>query len=77
MGTLGEPRPQGRWVNKAAGSDFNPGPESFTTAAPVGATVETQVGSVRGCPNRGGEKTNGSGDAIASDLTRGGTPQDV
>ena len=24
-----------------------------------------------------GEKTNGSGDAIASDLTRGGTPQDV
>jgi hypothetical protein len=25
----------------------------------------------------GGEKTNAPGDAIASDLTRGGTPQDV
>ena len=64
-------------MNKAAGSDFIRGPESFTTATVPVRDSGTQVDSVTVPDGDGGEKTNGSGDAIASDLTRGGTPQDV
>lgn len=62
---------------QVAGSDFNRGPESFTTATPYQVVGRTQVGSVSHHLVRGGEKTNDSGDAIASNLTHGGSPQDV
>ena len=64
-------------MNKAAGSDFNREPEAFTNAAPVAGRGRTQVDSVAAARDRGGEKTNDSGNAIASNCTRGGTPQDV
>jgi len=64
-------------VNKAAGSDFNPGPGAFTTPRLHLGVVERRLIQ----PRRPGEvvakKNNAPGDAIASDLTRGGTPQDV
>ena len=64
-------------VNKTVGSDFNRGPEAFTNASDIPIGARTQVDSARPNWDIGGETNNASGDAIASDRTRGGTPQDV
>jgi hypothetical protein len=64
-------------VYRAAGSDFNPGPETFTNAGVRHDGHQTSVVSVVSVMTNTGEKTNGTGDAIASKLTRGGAPQDV
>ncbi len=57
------------------GSDFNRGPGAFTNSARNSCSTATQVGSGRRTTVPGGEKNNAPGDAIASNRTRGGTPQ--
>jgi len=59
----------------SAAPDFNRGTESFTTATLGQVGARTQVDSVSHYLTQGGEKTNGSGDAIASNFRRDGTSQ--
>ncbi len=59
----------------SAATDFDPGPEAFTRAATRTGAEETHVDSVLRPGAGGGEKTNGSGDAIASNFNRDGTSQ--